>query len=96
MYFAFASERGIQQLCRERRWSFDGTFFTAPKHFLQIYVIGVFKGRSFIPCVFFLLPNKSGDTYRRAFTAFFTLPELANAEPQDIMAGKAQAGSPVI
>ncbi|KAH7695930.1 hypothetical protein AAVH_37004, partial [Aphelenchoides avenae] len=49
-----------------------------------VYVIGVHKVRSFLPCVFFLLPGKGQETYRRAFTALFTLPELRDADPASI------------
>ncbi|KAH7705695.1 hypothetical protein AAVH_27101 [Aphelenchoides avenae] len=73
-FLVFASSRGLQQLQRERKWCMDGTFFCRPKHFAQLYVIGVFKQRSFVPCAYFLLPNKQAATYQRAFNAFFTLP----------------------
>ncbi|KAH7705955.1 hypothetical protein AAVH_26827 [Aphelenchoides avenae] len=84
VFFAFASPSGLAQLRRERRYSMDGTFFSAPRHMAQIYVIGVHKGRSFLPCAFFLLPAKDEVTYRRAFTALFTLPELRDANPTSI------------
>ncbi|KAH7706561.1 hypothetical protein AAVH_26217, partial [Aphelenchoides avenae] len=84
VFFAFASPSGLAQLQRERRYSMDGTFFSAPRHMAQIYVVGVHKGRSFLPCAFFLLPGKDQETYRRAFTALFTLPELRNADPASI------------
>ncbi|KAH7662415.1 hypothetical protein AAVH_43624, partial [Aphelenchoides avenae] len=64
----------------------DGTFFCRPKHFAQLYVIGEFKKRSFVPCAYFLLPNKEAATYQRAFNAFFTLSELCDASPADLMA----------
>ncbi|KAH7699312.1 hypothetical protein AAVH_33585, partial [Aphelenchoides avenae] len=85
-FLVFASPRGLQQLQRERQWCMDGTFFCRPKHFAQLYVIGVFKKRSFVPCAYFLLPNKEAATYQRAFNAFFTLPELRDASPAVLMA----------
>ncbi|KAH7684578.1 hypothetical protein AAVH_12534 [Aphelenchoides avenae] len=84
VFFAFASPSGLAQLQRERRYSMDGTFFSAPRHMAQVYVIGIHKGRSFLPCAFFLLPGKDEATYRRALTALFTLPELRDADPSSI------------
>ncbi|KAH7717761.1 hypothetical protein AAVH_14835 [Aphelenchoides avenae] len=50
----------------------------------QVYVIGAHKGRSFLPCAYILLPGKDHETYRRAFTALFTLPELRDTDPSSI------------
>ncbi|KAH7701420.1 hypothetical protein AAVH_31447, partial [Aphelenchoides avenae] len=85
-FLVFASPRGLQQLQSEWQWCMDGTFFCRPKHFAQLYVIGVFKKRAFVPCAYFLLPNKEAATYQRAFNAFFTLPELRDASPAVLMA----------
>ncbi|KAH7702713.1 hypothetical protein AAVH_30128 [Aphelenchoides avenae] len=91
VFFVFASPSGLAQLQRERRYSMDGTIFSAPRHMAQVYVIGVHKGRSFLPCAFMLLPGKDHETYRRAFTALFTLPELRVADPASITCGRFMA-----
>jgi len=46
----------------------DGTFKCCPKQFTQFFTIhGLKEPNSFIPLVFFLLPNKAKNTYEHAF-----------------------------
>uniref|UniRef100_A0A915CN31 OTU domain-containing protein n=1 Tax=Ditylenchus dipsaci TaxID=166011 RepID=A0A915CN31_9BILA len=67
----FASSFGLQLLEKYKRWSMDGTFYSAPKGFKQLYTVNVFKEESTLPCLFMLLPNKSEESYSRAFEAVF-------------------------
>ncbi|KAH7702730.1 hypothetical protein AAVH_30106, partial [Aphelenchoides avenae] len=59
VFFAFASPSGLVQLQRERRYSMDGRHCHTS---IRVYVIGVHKGRSFLPCAFFVLPGKDQET----------------------------------
>lgn len=45
----------------------DGTFRIVPDLFLQLYSIHAFYKRQMVPLLYFLLPNKQKDTYRRMF-----------------------------
>jgi hypothetical protein len=45
----------------------DGTFYSVPKIFFQLYTIhGFYKGEM-MPFIYALLPNKSTNTYLRLF-----------------------------
>uniref|UniRef100_A0A915DT06 MULE transposase domain-containing protein n=1 Tax=Ditylenchus dipsaci TaxID=166011 RepID=A0A915DT06_9BILA len=73
----YASEYGLNLLRENRKWSGDGTFFSCPKHFKQLYTLNIFKEHSSLPTVFFLLPGKSEEIYKRAFDALTRLcPDL--------------------
>ena len=43
----------------------DGTFETTPLIFFQLYTIHAKVGNSYPPCIYFLLPNKTAETYTR-------------------------------
>ena len=46
-------------------WMGDGTFETTPLIFFQLYTIHAKVGNSYPPCIYFLLPNKTAETYTR-------------------------------
>jgi hypothetical protein len=41
----------------------DGTFKYCPRYFYQLYTLLGYKNGHYVPCVFFLLPSKSGECY---------------------------------
>jgi hypothetical protein len=84
--FIFASLDGLQQLKKYRDWSIDGTFFSAPKNFTQLFTLNVFVGKSTAPCVYFLLPDKKGATYKRALATLHA--KVPGLDPTSIMSGK--------
>ena len=43
----------------------DGTFYTCPKYFYQLYVIHVYKNDQYLQLVFCFLPHKDTPTYTR-------------------------------
>lgn len=88
VYFAYASDYGIKLLRDNDRWAIDGTFYCTPPSFKQMFSINVFKGESSLPAAFFLLPDKSAETYQRAMNAFFDNPLLVGVAPSAVMAGK--------
>ena len=45
----------------------DGTFQYCPKFYYQLYTIHVFRNGQYIPCAFFLLPDKTKQTYINMF-----------------------------
>ena len=66
----FTTEENLDHLSHAKYWVMDGTFKSAPNIFYQIYTIhgyvgGDATGRTF-PFVYFLLSNKTEETYRKA------------------------------
>lgn len=60
----------------------DATFKSTPKLFYQIWIIhGKFRGR-FVPLIYFLLPNKSEETYKRAIRH---IPWLSDKLPRVVL-----------
>uniref|UniRef100_A0A915CQ32 MULE transposase domain-containing protein n=1 Tax=Ditylenchus dipsaci TaxID=166011 RepID=A0A915CQ32_9BILA len=79
----FISMHGRQLLRLYKNWSIDGTFFSCPLYFKQLFTINVFKENSTLPAAYILLQDKSEYTYRRAMTALFS--RLPGVEPKTIM-----------
>ena len=48
-------------------WFGDGTFSVVPEMYFQLYTVHTKSGNNYPPCVYFLLPNKTQETYRRMF-----------------------------
>jgi hypothetical protein len=46
-------------------WFADGTFKVSPEIFYQLYTIHAQIGNTYIACIYFLLPNKTSETYKR-------------------------------
>ena len=64
----FVSQIGIQYLSESQRWQGDGTFFSAPKPFKQVYMIfGAKSQEKLLPCVYVLMQNKSFVAYKELF-----------------------------
>lgn len=62
----FASDVGIEILCKSKRDHADGTFDITPPLFKQVYLIhGWYRGKMF-PCVIILLTGKSFELYKMA------------------------------
>ena len=57
-------------------WFCDGTFQLVPEIFFQLYTIHARVGNNYPPCVYFLLPSKTGAIYRKMLEALkrFLLP----------------------
>ncbi len=63
----FGSPDFFRKMCSTDTLYSDGTFYSVPKIFLQLYTIhGFYKGEM-MPFIFALLPNKSTNTYLRLF-----------------------------
>ena len=61
----FCTDRFLQILCRSKKIFDDGTFFTCPLLFSQIYTIHGMIRDKMVPLVYCLLPKKDIRTYRR-------------------------------
>ncbi|XP_078483611.1 LOW QUALITY PROTEIN: uncharacterized protein LOC113474974, partial [Ciona intestinalis] len=59
----FCSTSGLAALSANEHWFMDGTFKTAPEHFMQIYTVHSFQDGIVTPSVFALLPDKQQQTY---------------------------------
>jgi hypothetical protein len=64
----FASPDDIRYLGSQKFWYADGTFYTSPSIFYQIYSIHAFDEGISTPCVFALLADKKEPTYQDLFT----------------------------
>jgi hypothetical protein len=64
----FTTEGNIEYICQPDVEIFgDGTFKYCPKYFYQLYTLLGYKNGRYVPCVFFLLPSKSGECYTNMF-----------------------------
>uniref|UniRef100_A0A915EQE9 MULE transposase domain-containing protein n=1 Tax=Ditylenchus dipsaci TaxID=166011 RepID=A0A915EQE9_9BILA len=90
----FASDRGLDFLRQYPMWSIDGTFFCCPKNFAQLFTLNCFKEESTLPAVFFLLPKKSEETYKRAFKALFD--QLPGVIPTFVMSDFERAPTKIL
>ena len=61
----FLSTHAKERLSMSKVWLCDGTFKTAPKPFMQVYIIfSQMESGKVLPCGFSLLPNKDKETYQ--------------------------------
>jgi len=71
----FGTKNFLKFLCNSKCVFMDGTFFSAPKLFFQLYTLhGIYKVRVgenenevMVPFIYALLPSKSKETYIRLF-----------------------------
>lgn len=63
----FFSEESLQIVCDARTLLMDGTFRVVPRLFGQLYTIHAEFLGEIMPMCYFLLPNKSRETYVRLF-----------------------------
>lgn len=64
----FATDDNLRQLSASTVVMGDGTFYTSPRQFTQLYTLHGCVNGSVFPLVFGLLPNKREETYTRFFT----------------------------
>ncbi|CAF1249125.1 unnamed protein product [Adineta steineri] len=75
----FASQNDIEYLAYQKFWYGDGTFYTSPSIFYQIYSIHTFDEGLSTPCVFALLPDKFESTYLDLFSILIKkIMEISN------------------
>lgn len=66
---AFATVQFLRFMCESKKLFMDGTFYTSPPVFTQMYTIhGYYMDKQVIPMIYAFLPNKSKETYLRLFT----------------------------
>ena len=63
----FATEQGIARACSAETVFIDGTFYTSPRLFCQLFTFHVQEQSKVYPAIFALLPDKSQRTYQRLF-----------------------------
>uniref|UniRef100_H2XX57 MULE transposase domain-containing protein n=1 Tax=Ciona intestinalis TaxID=7719 RepID=H2XX57_CIOIN len=76
----FCSTSGLAALSANEHWFMDGTFKTAPEHFMQIYTVHSFSDGIVTPSVFALLPE--------TYTALFRILQIAsgnNLNPKSVL-----------
>lgn len=75
----FGSNDDIKYLSCQKLWYADGTFYTSPSIFYQIYSIHTFDEGLSTPCVYALLPDKSEATYQALFSTLMNkMQEISN------------------
>ena len=64
---AFFDDGAHEFLSGEKHMCFDGTFYTVPNLFCQLFVCHFNKGPKFIPALYFLMDSKSVQSYKSVF-----------------------------
>ena len=67
----FATYNDIVYLSQQQHWYSDGTFYTCPSIFYQIYSIHAYHDGISTPCIFALLGGKSEEIYFDLFAVIF-------------------------
>lgn len=49
VFLIFSSDRTLEMLRKYKKWSVDGTFFSSPKYFSQLFTLNVFVKESKLP-----------------------------------------------
>ncbi|XP_065927384.1 uncharacterized protein [Magallana gigas] len=65
---SFATTDNLQDLAASETFFCDGTFYTCPSLFYQIFTIHIMTDDQMTPVVYALLPGKNQATYTRLFT----------------------------
>ena len=63
----FATDAAIERLCSSETIFIDGTFYTCPRLFYQLFSIHAEAYGKMFPLLFAFLPDKSQETYKRFF-----------------------------
>ncbi|CAF4050241.1 unnamed protein product [Rotaria sordida] len=94
----FSSDYQLDMLFSSPIVYMDGTFSKSPKHFKQIYILHAILYDICLPCVFCLLVNKKGVTYRHIFSELKEIAIKRNKifAPQIIMSDFETGVLPVI
>ena len=79
----FATDQALTLLSRCNNWFGDGTFDVSPTIFYQLYTIHARYGKTVVPCVYALLPDKTEATYNRLLTEIAA--HLNGNVPTDIL-----------
>jgi hypothetical protein len=62
-YMWFMLPEAREHLKKCTTWLVDGTFWTCPKTYQQLWNVMGYDGRTFVPCAHFLLPNQKTETF---------------------------------
>ncbi|KAL3072446.1 hypothetical protein niasHS_017420 [Heterodera schachtii] len=65
----FSHSKLLDVLRRNRRWSLDGTFRSAPTQWTQAFIVGAYVDKRMVVCAQALLPGKNSRFYREALSA---------------------------
>lgn len=85
--FIWASATQLAQLRDNAQWSGDGTFWSRPQNFGQLYTLHANIGHSSVPAAYILMQSRTEDMYVRAFRALIRLGGLYGVAPTSIMHG---------
>lgn len=78
----FATDQALTRACAAHTVLVDGTFYTSPRLFSQLFTFHYEDGGKVFPVIFALLPDKSQRTYQRLFQLVKTRARLLGLEFQ--------------
>lgn len=83
----FATLENLMELSRADIWYVDGTFYSSPSYFYQMYTIHGMVDGYMCTLIYALLPNKRETTYRRLFELVQGAGDRHNIElkPETVM-----------
>lgn len=64
----FSTDTNLKFLSSLPEISVDGTFYSAPKFFKQVFIVHGYQNNVSVPLAFFLLPDKSVSSYKIVFS----------------------------
>ena len=79
-FIIFFSPSGKAPLHQNHKWSIDGTFFVAPRPYVQFITISYMLEWRVIPCIFALVKNKQQETYEELLEIINLLGEPLTPE----------------
>lgn len=70
----FSTNSNIKLLAKSDTIFADGTFYRCPKFFTQVFTVQSVQNNIYLPLAFFffLLPNKSTESYIKVFTTLIS------------------------
>ncbi|KAG0435736.1 hypothetical protein DMUE_4566 [Dictyocoela muelleri] len=78
----FSTDRNLQILRKSNLWMSDGTFYSSPKEYSQVYIIYCNAFGKIIPTIYILMKSKSENAYSIVFNK---IKELTNSGPKMIL-----------
>ncbi|KAG0420793.1 hypothetical protein EQH57_0001 [Dictyocoela roeselum] len=66
-YLLFGTNKSLDLLKKSKLWLLDGTFYTAPKGFSQIYIIYSEVFNKIVPLIYILMKSKTQEAYKMIF-----------------------------
>jgi len=76
----YSTISNLKLLCSCDRIFVEGTFYSCPKYFYQLFTVIIFKNGHYVPLSYFLLPDKCANTYANAFRCIVEKCSVQNVQ----------------